>query len=177
MIQAVSSSKIGNSKGVFSNHQGNGSYMSSNINHSVDTFSKSNNISFKGNLASEAVGITKKIAKELPSVKKSLIAAASDLIHIIGDGQGVVRIPLEAGSVVKEGVLDANNIIVPHITDLAGDALKEGVSAAGHEAAGAIAEGTGAAIKENAGHGVVEGAKEAGHGLWEGIKEAISHII
>lgn len=174
MVQAISSLKICNSRRVSFNNQ---SSMSSIFNHSADMFYSSKNVSFKGNLTSEAIEVTKKIAKELPSVKKSLIAAVSDLKHIIGDGQGVVHIPLEEVSVAKETILDANNIIAPHIADLAGDALKEGVSATGHEAAGAIAEGAGAAIKENAGHGVVEGVKEAGHGLWEGIKEAITHIL
>lgn len=181
MIQAVSTSKVGNSKGVFSNYQGNGNYMSGNINRSAYTFSKYNNISFKGNLASEAIGITKKIAKELPAVKKSLIAAASDLIHIIGDGQGTIRVPLEEVSVSKDVVLDANNIIVPHVTNLAGEALKEGVSTAGHEAASEIVQGTAVAIKENAAQsaaeGAKEGAKEAGHGLFEGIKEAIHEAL
>lgn len=139
MIQSVSSSKISNSKGVFSN---------------------SKSTTFKGNLANEAIGITKKITKELPPVKKSLIAAVSDLIHIIGDGQGVIRVPLDEVSVVKETILDANNIIVPHITDLAGDIVQEGASAAGHEATGAIIESAGTTIKEHAGHGLIEGANE-----------------
>lgn len=177
MIQAVSSLKVGNSKEVFFNYQRNNNYMSSNINHSANTFSKSKSISFKGNLASEAVEITKKIAKELPPVKKSLIVAVSDLIHEIGDTGVTVTIPLPEIDVAKPVIAGARDIIVPHVADLASEVAKEGVSAAGHEAAGAIAEGAGTAIKENAGHGVIEGAKEAGHGLWEGIKEAISHIF
>lgn len=166
MIQAVSSSKVSNSKGAFHKYQENGNYMNGKIGNSVDTFSKSKNISFKGNLVEGAREITKKVAKELPAVKKPLFAAVSDLIHIVGDGQDVIRIPLEDISVAKETILDANNIIVPHITDLATDALKEGLSTSGHEAVGVIAE-------EASNHGV----QEAGHGLLENLKEFVHEII
>jgi len=166
MINAVSNLKVGNSKKSGSNYQGNSSYMSGNINHSTDTFSKSKNISFKGNLASEAIGAAKRITKELPVVKKSLIAAASDLIHEIGDTGVTITIPLPHVDVTHTTIAGARDLIVPHVQDLAGEALKEGVSAAGHEAVGAVAEGAVTTAHE---HGIGETIHHIAHEIWTHI--------
>ncbi len=155
MIQAVSSFKTNNSKGIFPSH---------------------GNISFKGNLANEAAKITKKMVRELPLVKKPLIAPASDLIHIIGDGQGVVRIPLENLDVTEEIISNANDIIVPQVIDLASELASDGASAAGRQVVGTIAEELIPDVHESAIKGAWVAIKEVGKKVLESIAIAAENL-
>lgn len=170
MIYAVSNLKLNGLKTGTVSYQNNGNIMSrNNINsQSADTFTK--NISFRGANPLGLIAVTAgKIARDLPLVKKPLIAAASDLIHELGDTGVTVTIPLPDVNVAKPVIAGARDIIVPHVQDLAGEAAKEGASAAGHEVAGAIAEGTSGALQEH-GDSLLEGLKNVVHEVISSIK-------
>lgn len=70
---------------------------------------------------------------ELPFSKRSLTADAT-IKHIIGDGQGMVDIPVPEVHTAVTKIIDANNILVPDAADLAAntaDALSTKAALAG----------------------------------------------